>query len=189
MFKIFFFGIEDFGWNIRCKYGFWLHGPYGLAKVIEKIPFKFLIKYLRKYGATIGDDCRFERGINIHRPFGRRPFENLIIGNAVYLGHNTLIDLSGKVVINDKVIIASYCQIWTHTSNYLKRETTNPQYDENTGEVNIGEGAIIYSGVVIIQGLKIGSFASIGANSFINKDVEANILVGGVPAKFIKTLV
>ena len=106
MIKKLFWAIEDLKWNFRCRYNLWLHGPYGLAKVIENIPFHFLVKYLRKYGASIGQNCRFERGINLHRPLGRKPLENLIIGDDVYLGHDTLIDLSKRVILQNKVIIA-----------------------------------------------------------------------------------
>lgn len=179
--------IEDKQWSVRCNFNLWLHGPYGLAKVIEKIPFRFLIKYLRRYGAEIGENCRFERGINLHRALGGKPFENLVIGNNVYLGHKTLIDLSGEVIIKDKVIVASGCQIWTHSSFYEKGNIEGPQYGEHFGNVIIEQGAIIYSGVIISPGLNIGKFAAVGANSLVNKDVEANTFVGGVPAKFIKS--
>lgn len=177
--------VEDLGWAFRCKYNLWLHGPYGLAKIVEKIPFRFLVKYLRRYGATIGNNCRFERGINLHRPFGQQPFENLHIGNNVYLGHNTLIDLTQKVTIEDDVIIASGCQLWTHVSEY-KDNGTDKIYYEQKGCVTIGRAAIIYSGVVVSHGIKIGSGANIGANSLVNKDVPNSVFAGGVPARIIR---
>jgi len=180
--KPFFWGIEDFFWSIKCSYNYWLHGPYGLAKVIEKIPFRFLIKYLRKYGASIGTNCRFERGLNIHRPLGEKPFENLFIGNDVYLGHKILIDLSRKVIIKDKVIIASGCQLWTHASFYKNNTIDDPNYGEKYGNLVINMGAIIYSNVVITHGICIGKFAQVGACSLINKNVNENCFVGGVPA-------
>ena len=174
--------IEDLGWSIRCNYSLWLHGPYGLAKVIEKIPFRFIIKYLRKYGATVGDNCRFERGINLHRPLAKPPFENLIIGNNVYLGHNIIIDLTQKVVIEDDVIIASGCKIWTHASYYERNNTKKNIYKEKFGEVNIKKSALIYSDVIISQGTTIGSNSKIGANSLVNKNVDNGDFFGGVPA-------
>lgn len=180
--KLFWF-IEDLKWNIRCRYNFWLHGPYGLAKVIEQMPFRYIVKYLRKYGATIGDHCRFERGLNIHRPLGKKPFENLVIGDYVYLGHNTLIDLSRKVELRDRVIFASRCQLWTHASYYGNADINDPQYGEYFGEVIVHEGALIYSNVVITHGITIGKFARIGANALVNKNVAADCFVGGVPAK------
>jgi len=149
------------------------------------MPFRFLIKYLRKYGATIGDNCRFERGLNIHRPIGQKPFENLIIGEGVYLGHNTLIDLTRKVIIKDKVIIASRCQLWTHASYYGTQDAVKPEYGEHYGDLLINECAIIYSNVVITHGIQIGAFARVGASSLVNKNVPEKTFVGGVSAKIL----
>jgi acetyltransferase-like isoleucine patch superfamily enzyme len=186
--KQLFYLIEDLNWNIRCRYNYWLHGPYGLSKVIEKIPFKFLIKYLRKYGANIGKECRFERGLNIHRPMGDKPFSNLIIGNNVYLGHNTLVDLSRRVTIKDKVIIASRCQIWTHASFYDESEEEEVKYGENYGDVTIERCSIIYSNVVIVHDVTIGKYSMIGANSLVNKPIPNQQFWGGVPVKFIMSV-
>lgn len=175
--------IEDMRWNARCQYALWLHGPYGLSKVIEQMPYHFIVKYLRKYGATVGEGCRFERGLNIHRPLKKMPFNKLKIGNEVYLGHNTLIDLSCKVELKDRVIIASRCQLWTHASFYGNNELNDLRYGEGLGEILVEEGAMVYSNVVIAHGVKIGRFARVGANSLVNKNVEPNIFVGGVPAR------
>ena len=179
--KSLFWWIEDKLWGVRCFYNLWLHGPYGLAKVIEKIPFRFLVKYLRRYGATIGNNCRFERGINLHRPLGKKPFENLIIGDNVYLGHNTLIDLSRKVILEDNVIIASRCQLWTHASHFDGNTKESYKYREEYGDILIEEGAMIYSNVVITHGVVIGKYSRVGACSLVNKDVHMNTFVGGIP--------
>ncbi len=55
---------ENLGWALKCRYNLWLHGRMVWLKLF-RIPFRFLIKYLRKYGATIGENCRFERGVRI----------------------------------------------------------------------------------------------------------------------------
>jgi len=172
--KYLFWWIEDLIWGLRCSYNLWLHGGYGLAKVMEKIPFRYLVKYLQKYGAKIGENCRFERGINIHRPLRKNPFENLIIGDNVYLGHNSLIDLTRKVFINDNVIIASRCQIWTHASYYGNSTIGNPDYGEKYGDVIIKRGALIYSNTIVTHGSVIGEYSKIGASSLVNKNIPDN---------------
>lgn len=187
MLKALCWAIEDLIWNFSCQYNLWLHGPYGLAKVIEKMPFRFIIKYLRKYGATIGEHCRFERGLNIHRPFGKKPFENLLIGNNVYLGHNTLLDLSKQVIIDDNVIIASRVQIWTHASLYKDSlGKTAPEYLEKNGEVNICRNSIIYSNTLIAHSVIIGENTRIAAGSVVNRSIPDYGFFGGVPAKEIR---
>jgi len=178
--------IEDLVWNLRCCYGFWIHGPYGLAREMERMPFYFIVKYLRKYGANIGKDCRFERGINIHRPFGIKPFSNLTIGDRVYLGHNTIIDLTRPVTIKNDVIVASRVQIWTHASYYGGNSVDNLKYGEYKGEITIDEGALIYSNAVLRHGTNIGTFSIVGACSMVNRNVEPYTFVAGVPIKLIR---
>ncbi len=178
---------EGLAWSFRCRYNLWLHGPYGLAKVVEKIPFRYLVRFLRRYGASVGENCRFERGINIHRPLGKRPFENLVIGNNVYLGHNTLFDLTGRVTVGDDVIIASGCQVWTH-AGYYQAGKAGREYLENRGPVTICNGAFIYSGVVVSHGVVIGASSRIGANSVVTRDIPESVFAGGVPARELKKI-
>lgn len=178
--------LEGIIWSYRCRYGYWLHGPYGLSKIVEKMPFRFNVVFLKKYGASIGENCRIERGINIHRPFGENlPFENLMIGANVYIGHSAIIDLSRTVNLNNSSSCGSRVQIWTHASFYdgLTIETSN--YNEESGPVVIGEGALVYSNSVIKHGVTIGRFASIGSCSIVNKDVDDYAFASGVPIKVI----
>ena len=181
--KNLFWFFENCIWSIRCSYSLWLHGPYGLTKVIERIPFRYLIKYLRKYGATVGDGCRFEKGLILHRPFGKKAFENLVIGNGVYLGHNVIIDLTEKVEIRDKVAIAARSQIWTHAGFYSSNEKKISEYKEERAPVLINRNVIIYSNSIITCGVTIGEFSRVGACALVNKPVPNNSFVKGVPAK------
>lgn len=50
----------------------------------------------------------------------------------------------------------------------------------------IGNNVTIYPGTVIIGGIIIGDNVTIGANSLVNKDVKANIIVAGNPAREIR---
>ena len=183
--RYFFLIFEDIRWNLRCRYFFWLYGPYGLAAVIESMPSHFLIKYLRKYGASIGDNSMIEKGLNLHRPEVEKPFKNLVVGNDVYIGHKVKIDLSQKVTIHDNVIIGSRCMLWTHASYYFY-ENVAPVVKEHCGEIELFEYALIYSGVIISYGIKIGKRAIVGAGSMVNRSVEDKCFYGGVPARLIK---
>lgn len=53
-------------------------------------------------------------------------------------------------------------------------------------KVEIGNNVWIGAGVRILPGVRIGDNAVIGAGAVVTKDVEANTVVAGVPAKFIK---
>ena len=179
--------IEDLTWNLRCRKGLWLHGNYGLAKVIEKMPFYFIPKYLRKYGANIGKDCRIERGINIHRPFGiNKPFDKLTLGDNVYLGHQVLLDLTYPITFKNASSCGSYGQLWTHASIYQGNTVETKNYAEVYGEIIIDEGTFIFSNSVVRQGIHIGQFSNIGACSLVNKDIHSFSSASGVPVKVVR---
>ena len=175
---------EDISWNCSCRYNFMLYGPYGLSGVIERMPAYFLIKYLRKYGATIGKGCLIEKGLNLHRPGDEKPFQNLVVGANVYIGHKTKIDLSRKVIIHDHVIIGSQCMLWTHASDYVSENSIHI-YKEYYGEVEIFEYSLIFSGVIISYGVSVGSNIKIGAGSMVNRSLESKGFYGGVPVRLI----
>lgn len=185
--KAFFLFIERCIWSIRCSYGLWLHGPYGLSRVVERIPYKHLVSFLRKYGATIGEGGLIERGLYIHRPFGRnKPFEHLIVGNNVYIGHGVIIDLTMPVILKDGCSIGARVQIWTHSGYLVGTSVKERNYKEDREQVVLEECALVYSNSVIKHGITIGTYASVAACSMVNKNVVAYAHASGVPIKVIQ---
>lgn len=180
-----FFILEDFLWNLSCLYNFWLLGPYGLTGVIARMPSRFNIRYLKKYGATIGDECLIEKGIKLHRAETGKPFRNLVLEANVYIGHDTIIDLSRKVMLHKNVIIGSGCMLWTHKSDYTNNKSEKSVYVEDFGEIEIFENTLIYSGVIISHGVTIGRNVAVGAASLVNSPLEDNYFYGGVPVRRI----
>lgn len=57
-----------------------------------------------------------------------------------------------------------------------------------SGNVYIGQGCNVGTNSSIIQGLNVGMGATIGAGTVVNKDVNENMVVVGVPAREIKKL-
>lgn len=183
----FFLFFENIRWSWSCRYHLILYGPYGLSGVIERMPSYFLVKYLRKYGATIGESCLIEKGLNLHRPEAEIPFKNLIVGNHVFIGHETKLDLSRKIIIHDHVLIGSRCMLWTHSSDYVY-ENSNPVFKEYYGEIEIGRYSLIYSGVIVSFGIKIGDRVKVAAGSMVNRSLEERGFYGGVPARLISKI-
>jgi len=56
------------------------------------------------------------------------------------------------------------------------------QEEYRTGEVEIGERAMIGAGAVILPGVRVGAGAQVAANSLVVEDVPAGATVAGVPA-------
>jgi acetyltransferase-like isoleucine patch superfamily enzyme len=57
-----------------------------------------------------------------------------------------------------------------------------------TGSIHIKRGAWIGAQATILQGVTIGENAVVAAGAVVTKDVPANTVVGGIPAKIIKTI-
>lgn len=88
-------------------------------------------------------------------------------------------------------MIGKYCQIANNviivTTNHLLDKDLYYKNIENK-DIIIGDNIWIGSGAKIMPGVKIGDNSVIGAGAVVTKDVEANVVAGGVPARVIKKL-
>ncbi len=80
------------------------------------------------------------------------------------------------ITVHDHAIIGYDATILCH-------EFLQDEY--RTGEVVIGERAMIGAGAVVLPGVEIGSDARVGANSLVTEDVPAGVTVVGVPAQVV----
>jgi acetyltransferase-like isoleucine patch superfamily enzyme len=55
-----------------------------------------------------------------------------------------------------------------------------------TREVEVGSNVWIGYGACILRGVKVGDNSIIGANAVVTKDVPANAVVGGIPARILR---
>ena len=117
--------------------------------------------------ATIGSNCN----INC----------NVFIENDVVVGDNVTIksgvQLWDGVVVEDDVFIGPNV---TFTNDIIPR---SKQYPDKFEKTLIKKGASIGANSTIIAGVIIGEYALIGAGSVVTKDVPANTVWYGNPAK------
>jgi acetyltransferase-like isoleucine patch superfamily enzyme len=101
--------------------------------------------------------------------------EGLKLGDLTDIGAFTYINAQEGVVVEDEVQIGSHCSIYSIST-----------IDEKKGVVHIGKGACLGSHSVVMPGVTIGENATIGAFSFVNKDIPANCVAYGIPIKVVK---
>lgn len=102
------------------------------------------------------------------------------IGKHVWIGPNVILDGSGGLIIGDYVSISAGVHIYTHDT--VKWATSMGQMPSEHAPVRIGSGVYIGPNTVIQKGVTIGDKVTIGAMSFVNKDVPSGAKVWGVPA-------
>ena len=118
-----------------------------------------------KKGATInvGDDVGMS-GVSVYA------FKGINIGKKCLIGANT------KILDND-----------FHPVDPEVRRV-RPLDEVKSKEINIGENVFIGCNCLILKGVTIGDNSVIGAGSVVSKDIPANCVAAGNPAKVIKQL-
>ncbi|KAA6438336.1 sugar O-acetyltransferase [Dyadobacter flavalbus] len=143
-------------------------------------------------GATDTDEVRRRLGEITGRPVDQSttvfpPFYTnfghfISLGKNVFINHAcSFLDIGG-IVIEDDVMIGPRVNITseTHPLEPADRKTLIPK------TVFIRRNAWIGAGATILPGVTVGENAVIAAGAVVNRDVPANSVVAGIPAKVIK---
>ena len=138
---------------------------------------------LRRFGATIGNGCRINRVSYIN--FYKNWFNNINIGNNVYIGDGTMLDLADQIVIGSNTTIAEKVLILTHTNVGYNSHPLKEILPDTYESVHINSGVFIGANSTILHGVTIGDNSIVGAMSLVRKDVEPYTIVAGIPAKVI----
>lgn len=126
----------------------------------------------------------FGKNVNIEQNAVFGP--NIIIGDNSGIGINC--ELYGPITIGDNVMMGPEVVIYTSGHKFDRLDITMiEQGSTDTEPVVIGSDVWIGRRVMIMPGVKIGDGCVIGAGAVVTKDVPPYSVVGGVPAKVIKT--
>lgn len=107
------------------------------------------------------------------------------IGKNVFINFNcTFLDLGG-ITIEDNVLIAPKVSLLSegHPISPESRQSLIP------GLIHIKKNAWIGAGATILAGVTVGENAVVAAGAVVSKDVPDNTVVGGIPAKIIKSII
>ncbi|HWB24902.1 MAG TPA: DapH/DapD/GlmU-related protein [Chitinophagaceae bacterium] len=106
------------------------------------------------------------------------------IGKNVFINFDCVFLDLGGITIEDNVLIAPKVSLLSegHPLSPGNRHALVP------GHIHIKKNAWIGAGATILAGVTIGENAVVAAGAVVSKDVAANMVVGGIPAKAIKQL-
>lgn len=110
--------------------------------------------------------------------------EFVTIGKNVYINHACSMLALGTITIEDDVLIGPKANLLSEghplDPNNRKAMIVKP--------IVIKRNAWIGAGATILPGVTVGENAVVAAGAMVNKDVPANTVVGGIPAKVIKEI-
>jgi UDP-2-acetamido-3-amino-2,3-dideoxy-glucuronate N-acetyltransferase len=139
-----------------------------------------IFNFVNAYGCSIDDNSKVGAFVEIQK--------GAFIGKNCKISSHTFI--CEGVHIEDNVFIGHGVMF----TNDLFPKATNPDGSPQTEadwkvlKTFVKKGASVGSNATILCGITIGENALIGAGSVVTKDVPANTVVAGVPAKFIKSI-
>lgn len=112
---------------------------------------------------------------------------SLRIGDAAYIGHFTRITAVGEVVIGEEAMLAD--RVYVSDTNHVYEDVSQPikrQGLRDGRRVEIGRGAWVGIGAVIVGNVRIGEGAVVGANAVVTQDVPDLTVVAGNPAQVVR---
>ncbi|MFZ0796988.1 MAG: acyltransferase [Terriglobales bacterium] len=137
-----------------------------------------LSKFINLYGCEIGDETKIGAFVEIQK--------NASVGKRCKISSHTFI--CEGVTIEDNVFIGHGVMF---INDLYPRATTatgglQTEADWHVGRTVVKKGASIGSGATILANTCIGENAIVGAGAVVTKDVPANTIVAGNPAKFFR---
>ena len=152
---------------------------------------------------SVGENVQIDKTVIFISP------EKIHIGNNVRIDAFCILVGTLGIEIGDYIHIASYCQlsasggkitmhdfsglssrvsIFTASDDYVDGYLTNPTVPNpfkklKIGDVTLYKHVIVGCGAIIMPGIQLGGGSSVGALAFVNKKVDAYMVVAGNPAK------
>jgi acetyltransferase-like isoleucine patch superfamily enzyme len=120
----------------------------------------------------------------VFTPFNTNFGKHITIGKNVFINHGcTFLDLGG-ITIEDDVLIGPNVQLIT------ENHPLNPNERKSLvlAAILIKENVWIGAGAIILPGVIVGKNSVVAAGAVVTKEVPANTVVAGVPAKIVKKI-
>jgi UDP-2-acetamido-3-amino-2,3-dideoxy-glucuronate N-acetyltransferase len=139
-----------------------------------------LAQFVNLYGCEIGDETKLGAFVEIQK--------NVRVGARCKISSHTFV--CEGVTIEDNVFVGHKVAFINDT---YPRATTDggrlqTEQDWNVEATLVKKGASIGSGATILANVTIGENAMVGAGSVVTKDVPANTIVAGNPARVLRTI-
>lgn len=174
--------------RLSVLYAQWVRAVWGgddAVLLIGRARKHAVIPLLRGLGGQVAPDADIETQLvfhNVGTGLGR-----LTIGEACHVGKRVFFDLSAPIRLEARVTLSMGVSLLTHIDVGRSRLGRRAYPPEHAGIV-IAEDAYVGANATILHGVRVGRAAVVAAGALVTDDVPDLTVVGGVPARVIKTI-
>ena len=133
-------------------------------------------------GRLIGK--KVDRSFRMFPPFYTDFGKNITIGKDVFINSGCHFQDQGGIEIGDGALIGHNVVLATINHDLNPKENRKNHY----AAIKIGAHVWIGSNATVLPGVTIGDYAVVAAGAVVARDVPAMTVVGGVPARVLKTI-
>lgn len=139
----------------------------------------------------VGNNCRISGQTTFSGRWSGSTTPLLSIGDNVGIAWQTTIAVGTRIILGDNVriggrgFLAGYPG---HPVDAAARAKGLPDTDDQVGDIILERDVWLGSGVTVMKGVTIGQGTIVAAGSVVTRNLPANVLAAGVPARVIKPL-
>ncbi|WP_336605580.1 acyltransferase [Fundidesulfovibrio soli] len=141
-------------------------------------------------GITLGDCTRVMRGAYLCAYVSNaREGEGIVTGKRCWVGVNAVLASGqGGLTLGDDVLIGPGAVLVTGDHDFSRCDIPATSRAYTGTPITVGSNVWIGAGAMILGGARIGDNAVVAAGAVVHSEVAPGTVVGGVPAKVIKTI-
>lgn len=140
-------------------------------------------------GIRIGAESFVMKNAILHvYNFRDLPHAGIVIGERSLIGEGCVLRGQGGITIGDDVFLAPLVQMLA--VNHVYRDTSRPISLQGitTQGITVENGAWIGGGAILLDGVRVGRNAVVGAGAVVTRDVPPFTVVAGNPARVVRDL-
>lgn len=132
--------------------------------------------WLKLLGVRLSNNVSVFRGVTV---FGA---SNIVLGERVIIGYNVCLDGRGGIEIGRDSVVSSFSHLLT-----ADHDVDSSEFEGRLAPIRIGSHCWVCTRSLVLKGVSLADYSVVAANSVVTKSVPAKSIVGGNPAKFIRS--
>lgn len=129
---------------------------------------------------SFGEACVVDRGMTIECQ------GELTVGDRTIFGHHCTLASRSALTIGPDCLIAELVSIRDHDHRFDRLDVPVREQGEVVAPVRIGHNVWLGAKVTVLRGVSIGDNVIVGANAVVTRDLPANAVAVGIPARVIR---